>query len=450
VDLRFCQCPGGKLIIGKNDKGDCVGLKDAKKLLADIPNKIRDILGIIADVNLKQEAEKEYLEIAVDPYPSPVNYRGEYYYRTGSTKQELKGQALDSFLLKKYGLHWDGVPHPHLKIGNLEDRIFALFLKKGLQCGRLESSSEHDTKEQVCAKLNLFDGSYLKRAAALLFCEEPEQFITGAYVKIGFFRTVTDLLYQDEIRGNIFAQVDRTVELLTTKYMKAYIHYEGIQRVERFLAPKEALREAVTNAIVHKDYAGANPIQIKVYEDKVIIWNTADIPEELPIERLLGSHPSIPYNPLLAAAFFRAGYIESWGRGIEKIKAECKMADAPEPKIEYDFGGVQVTFTGEVPVTSETKISGEMSEKSTLKTPESTLKTPESTLKTPESTLKTSVKILEIIENDKIITLPKIAEKLGLTTWAIKKQMNKLQAKGIIKRIGPDKGGHWEVIEKKS
>jgi ATP-dependent DNA helicase RecG len=111
------------------------------------------------------------------------------------------------------------------------------------------------------------------------------------------------------------------------------------------------------------------------------------------------------------------------------------MANAHEPKIEYDFGGVQVTFTGEIFVTSETKMSGEMSEKSTLKTPESTLKTP--------------VKILEIIENDKIITLPKIAEKLGLTTWAIKKQMNKLQAKGIIKRIGPDKGGHWEVIKKK-
>ena len=292
----------------------------------------------------------------------------------------IKGQALDSFLLKKYGLHWDGVPQPHLKISNLEDNSFKLFIKKGLQSGRLDSSSEQETKEQLCAKLNLFDGSYLKRAAALLFCEEPEQFGLGAYVKIGFFRTNTDLLYQDEIRGNIFSQVDKTVEMLTTKYMKAYIHYEGIQR----------------------------------------------------IERLLGRHPSIPNNPLLAAAFFRAGYIESWGRGIEKIKTECKMAEAMEPEIQYAFGGVEVTFTGEIPVTSESREP--INNKSTLKSSESTLKTP--------------AKIREIIENDKIITIPQIAEKLGLTTWAIKKQMSKLQAKGIIKRIGPDKGGHWEVAGK--
>jgi ATP-dependent DNA helicase RecG len=286
----FANAQGGKLIIGKNDRGKVTGLADIRKLLTDIPNKIRDILGIIVDVNLKKQDGKEYLEIAVEPHPYPVNYRGEYHYRTGGTKQELKGSALDAFLLKKYGLHWDGVPHLHLKINNLEDQIFALFIKKGLQSGRLDPSSQHETREQLLAKLKLFDGAYLKRAAALLFSDDPETFITGAFVKIGFFKTNIDLLYQDEIHGNIFSQVDRTLDLLTTKYMKAYIHYEGVQRIERFIAPKEALREAVTNAIVHKDYASANPIQISVYEDKVIIWNAANIPEELPIERLLGRH----------------------------------------------------------------------------------------------------------------------------------------------------------------
>jgi ATP-dependent DNA helicase RecG len=229
--------------------------------------------------------------------------------------------------------------------------------------------------------------------------------------------------------GFVFAQVDKTVEMLTTKYMKAFIHYEGIQRIERFFAPKEALREAATNAIVHKDYASANPIQISVYEDKVIIWNAADIPVELPIERLLGRHPSIPHNPLLAAAFFRAGYIESWGRGIEKIKTECKIAETRVPEIQYAFGGVQVTFTGEIPVTSEAHV--EMSGESSVKTP----------VKTPEM-------ILHKLEQNPEMTLAEVALAINKSLSAIERASSRLVKAGRLHYIGPQKGGHWEVAEK--
>ncbi len=112
----FANAEGGVLVIGRNDKGVAVGVKDARKLMADIPNKVRDILGIMVDVNLRQEAGKETLEILVDPYPYPVSYKGEYHYRSGNTKQELKGAALDKFLLRKQGRHWDGVPIPYLQL----------------------------------------------------------------------------------------------------------------------------------------------------------------------------------------------------------------------------------------------------------------------------------------------------------------------------------------------
>ena len=96
----FANAAGGTLVIGKNDKGVVTGVSNAKKLLADIPNKVRDILGIIVDVNLKTDKGKDFLEIVVEPYPYPVSYKGQYHYRSGSTKQELKGSALDAFLLK--------------------------------------------------------------------------------------------------------------------------------------------------------------------------------------------------------------------------------------------------------------------------------------------------------------------------------------------------------------
>lgn len=119
--------------------------------------------------------------------------------------------------------------------------------------------------------LKLTDGNYLKRATVLLFHPDPEKFVTNAYVKIGFFESDSDLRFQDEVHGNLFEQVEKTMELLFTKYIKAMISYDDIYRIETFEYPKEAIREALLNAIAHKDYTVATPIQISVYKDKIMI-----------------------------------------------------------------------------------------------------------------------------------------------------------------------------------
>ena len=97
----FANAEGGTLVIGRNDRGQAVGVSNAARLLEEIPNKVRDVLGIMVDVNLLMENDKELLKIRVEPYPSPISYKGEYHFRSGSTKQELKGAALDRFLLRK-------------------------------------------------------------------------------------------------------------------------------------------------------------------------------------------------------------------------------------------------------------------------------------------------------------------------------------------------------------
>jgi ATP-dependent DNA helicase RecG len=102
----FANAQGGKLYIGKDDKGNVVGLPNSKKLMEDIPNKVRDVLGIIVDVNLYSELDKDYIEIVVNQNPYPVSYYGEFHYRTGSTKQLLKDQVLTHFLLQKTGISW--------------------------------------------------------------------------------------------------------------------------------------------------------------------------------------------------------------------------------------------------------------------------------------------------------------------------------------------------------
>jgi len=344
----FANAHGGTIFIGKDDNGKVVGVADAKQLLEEIPNKVRDVLGIVAEVNLHQTKDGDYLEIVVEPYPNAVNYKGQYHYRSGSTKQELKGAALDKFLLQKKGKRWDGVPVPKVSVGDLKPETLEFFKKRGIRSKRLSEEALSEDNTHLLENLKLIEGDYLKRAAILLFHPDPEKFVTGAYIKIGYFENEADLIFQDEVHGNLFEQVEKTVDLLFTKYIKALISYEGIHRVETYEYPKEAVREALLNAIAHKDYSGLTPIQIRVYKDKIMIWNEGHLPENWTVSNLLKSHSSRPYNPDIANAFFRSGYVESWGRGISKMTELCVAEGLPEPTYLVEGSDFWVVFKKDI------------------------------------------------------------------------------------------------------
>lgn len=340
----FANGEGGVLVIGRNDQGKIIGVSDADRLMEEIPNKVRDLLGIRVMVKTLTEKALDYLEIEVEPHPFPVSYRGQYFIRSGSTKQELKGSALDHFLLRKHGRRWDGVPTPGVSLSELDGRVIEAFRKRAAKSKRLSPAILDENDADLLKKLHLFEGKYLKRAALLLFHPDPEEFVTDAYIKIGFFRSNSDLRYHDEIHGDLFTQMDKTMDLLLTKYLNAAISYEGLQRVETYPAPEEALREALLNAVAHKDYASCVPIQISVHPDKVYFWNSAELQHGWTVETLLDKHESMPFNPDVAHTFFLAGMIESWGRGIEHVMTLCHNAGIPSPELRYQASGLWFIF----------------------------------------------------------------------------------------------------------
>ena len=341
----FANAQGGVLEIGKNDQGEIVGVKNPLRLLEEIPNKALSLLGIVVDVNLKSEAGGEYLEIVVSPYPNAISYKGEYHYRSGSTKQVLKGAALSRFLLQKYGRTWDDVPLPGVGIRDLDGRVLDGFRQKGASSKRLPPDIRDESDEGVIERLQLREADMLKRAAILLFHPTPHRLVMEAYVKIGYFRG-SDLLFQDLIEGDLFTQVDRTMDLLYTKYTKALVSYDGIYRVETFPVPYEAMREAIINAVIHRDYASPTTIQIRVYDDRIAIWNAVQLPPDWVDAQLAGKLSSSPHNPRIAYAFFRAGMIEAWGRGIRQIAGLCEEAGNPPPEWELQStgNGLWLTF----------------------------------------------------------------------------------------------------------
>ena len=301
-------------------------------------------MGIVVDVNLKSEAGGEFLEIRVDPHPNPISYKGEYHYRSGSTKQVLRGAALNRFLLRKHGRNWDNVPMPGIGLRALDGRTLDEFRQRGIASNRMPTTIVGESDGNLIELLHLREGEHLRRAAVLLFHPDPTRFFAGAFVKIGYFRSETELAYQDVVEGSLFVQVDRTVDLLRTKYSKAKVSYEGIFRREVPPVPGEAVREAVLNAIAHRDYSNSAPIQIRVYDNRISLWNPGALPPDWSLDKLLGTHASVPHNPGIANAFFRAGMIEAWGRGIGHIIETCQAAGTAQPKWFVEPDGLRLDF----------------------------------------------------------------------------------------------------------
>ena len=391
-------------------------------------------MNIIADVNLIEENGLEYIEIIVDSYPFPVNYRGKYYYRSGSTMQEIKGIELLKFLYEKQGRTWDNVPIPGETADSLSKEALQEFRKKSVYKKRLSKIAAEVNDKLLLENLKLFERENLIRAAILMFHPDPEKWVTGAYIKIGYFgESNSDLRYQDEIHGPLILQADKTVELIYTKYMKALIDYEGLQRTETYMFPMEGFREILLNAINHKDYSTGIPIQISIYEDKIYVWNDGKWPENLPVDKIYEKHSSIPYNPKIADVFYKAGEIESWGRGFDKIMEVCKAEKAPYPVIDANARGVMVLCK---PCDQYNRLLKDRREKEFL--PNVRLE------KLSQEEQERMAPILKYLDDNSIITNAIGRDLLGKSVATTKRYLNRLCEIGILEQKGAGRSSYYE------
>jgi ATP-dependent DNA helicase RecG len=177
----FANARGGILCVGKDDNGKIVGVRNSKKLMEDIPNKIRNILGVTVDVSLHTEGGKDCIEIYVRPSSAPISYNGEFYYRSGSTKHALTGTSLTEFLLSKSGKTWDGIPVDGVTVKDLHEESFDIFRKNAVNSKRMTAADLRIDNKQLLANLGLMTDEKPNRAAVLLFHKNPEHWIQGAY-----------------------------------------------------------------------------------------------------------------------------------------------------------------------------------------------------------------------------------------------------------------------------
>ena len=338
----FANTDGGIIYIGYNDKGEVIGLEksEIKKLLEDLPNKIRNKLGITLFVREEIQSGKSLLNIEISPSSFPFSYDGKFYVRTGSTTQELSGIELSSFLLGKTGNSWDELP-ADANIDQLEEVLDKESIEKfkAIASHRLPLIDQ-DTTKNILQKLNLItkDG-HLTRACILLFGRNPQKYFISAYSKVGRFKNNTIILDTVEVKGNLFQQLDGILEAIKKNINVMFdtsvreLSLEGVARREIWDYPLDALREAVINALVHRDYLDtSSSIEVRIYDDELILSNPGKLMPPLTIEQLKEKHSGRQRNPLIAAVFYYANLIESWGSGTLKMINLCKEQNLPEPE----------------------------------------------------------------------------------------------------------------------
>lgn len=417
----FANTVGGNLFVGRNNKGEDIGIDNVQYLLENLPNKIIQKLNIHPIVKHLKSEDKDLLEIEVLPYDAAISYNGKFYIRTGSTTQELSDKELHRFLLTKSKISWESVCEENVTIDDLNISTIEKFKKLAK---KRVPNIEKDDNETILRKLNLIDNrGNLRRAAILLFGKEPQRFFFSSYFKIGKFRGTTELITDDVIEGNLFEQFDKALEIIKTKYIRLMVQgYKNWVRIEEFEYPEDVIREAIVNALVHKDYLGAH-IQMKIFEDKITLWNSGTLLTGITIDELKKPHGSVHRNELISSTFYKAELIEAWGRGTTFMVDECLKADLPEPEYREYFGGFEITFHKDK-LTEKYLRSLELNDR--------------------------QIEIVFLAKKNNRINNKFIVEQLNVSRQTVTNDLSLLTNKGILERKGSGAGSEYIVKLTKS
>jgi ATP-dependent DNA helicase RecG len=347
----FANCQGGSVWLGIRDEGKVIGFDPDDGEVQRIANQVSDVLGIRPAITRRTHQGRPVLEVRVEPAVGLVACKGRYLTRVGSTNQDLTLDQMARLILERFGRTWDGLPAPETFV-RIDDGAVREFIR--LARSRLPQLREDEPAERVLANLSLLSEGRPTNAALLLFGERPQHVFRQAQVRIGRFQG-WQVIEDATAAGGLIAQLFVTLEVFG-RYL--HVRYEiptsgtgieALQRREIWDYPLDALREAVINALIHRDYTAVGDIQIRVYEDRLEIWNPGRLPPELtPAKLREDGHLSKPRNPLLAQVFYYTSLIERWGTGTTRMIAACRGQGLPEPEFVEDSGGLKVIFRKDV------------------------------------------------------------------------------------------------------
>ncbi len=337
----FANSRGGTILLGVDKKGVIKGIEPSSKFLEDLTNSIVNKLSIYPEIETVDIKGSRIIIINVNRSSYPVAYDGHYYERVGNTTRKMNAQKLQAFLLSSTS--WDSITNAY-PIDEIDIETVKQFIRLAVEKKRLANISLDENPQFVLEKLGLIRDNRLTNGAILLFGKNPQKYFANLCVRIGRFKTETTIIDDKWANGNLFNQLEETLNILK-QYMSVRYEIKDFQREDIWDYPIPAIREAILNALIHRHYYDiSNFILIKVYDDHIWFSNPGKLPEGITVEELKRPHKSYFRNPLIAKVFYLAGYIEQYGSGTVRMVEWMMEAGLPEPEYKEEMGGFSVYF----------------------------------------------------------------------------------------------------------
>jgi len=344
----FASAQGGRIYIGVRDNGTVVGVQIGKGTLEGLANDIAQntVPKLVPGITTVQEAGRTVIVVEIAENPTkPVSAYGRAYRRSGRTNQVLPASEIAELYFTSRGVTWDETVRADATL----DDIDADKVRKFLSRARSERQWEIDAQtpvEQALRQLNLMKNGQLTIAALLLFGKNPQRFLLQAKMRCARFKGGDEVEFLDlkVIEGDIIQQVEEAMAFVRRNTSMAAKIEGKLERTERWEYPPDAVREAITNAVCHRDYADSGNVVVKIFDDRLEVSNPGGLPAGMTVEDLKKPHESKPRNKLVADAFFLIKYIEQFGTGIRRIINDCREAGVPEPEFESRAGAFRIVF----------------------------------------------------------------------------------------------------------
>lgn len=423
---------GGTVLIGVTDDGKIIGQEvtdEVRKKIAIELNKIDPYVKI--DVTYTLITDNLYvIAFNIEPGPeAPYYYDGRSFMRNQSTTQRLTQEASWYLFHKKRPAIWERKVVSDCTIDALDKNRIREVVQTATAAGRLSGVSTRTSITQILTKLNLMIDDQLTNAAVILFYAGKREQHFKTLLQLARFNGIDKRSFLDNkaFYGNAFELYEKAMEFFGNHLpIAGKIEAGNPYRVDTPALPYEVLREAVANAICHRDYSmHGQSIMLAIYDDRIEIDNPGGLPPGITVEQLKKVHRSVPRNELIAEVFFKCKLIERWGRGTMDMINFCKKAGAPAPKFEDRGGFFSVTLRFKEPIRYAQSVH-EVQQDLTLRQKEILAILQQSPLKMSQIVAQMSVKLA-----DRMMQL----------------ELAKLKKMGLIKSTGRTKSTVWALYD---
>lgn len=350
----FLNADGGVVLIGVKDDGRLVGQHVTNNTRQEIAKEFKKFEPAVS-INVSYVPLNKNQSIIAMKVPAgthyPYVYDGRPYQRLESSTSIMPQHLYEQLIVKRGQLNysWEEFLTEEHTVEDLDHDEIRKTIKQAIEANRIpETTSSSDDIKNILSHLELLKNNKLKNAAMVLFGKKPFPYFDQCAIQMARFKGTSKLdgfIDNQQVCGHAFAILAEANDFIRRHLnIASFYQPDSFIRIDKPTLPTMAVREALINAICHRNYQNHSAIHLAIFNDRLEVWNSGVLPKELTVEDLKKNHTSYPRNKLIADVFYRRGLIEKWGSGTTKMLAMCHKYGLPEPKFDEYSDGLSVTF----------------------------------------------------------------------------------------------------------